>query len=96
MKTNMKKLAAWMLALLLVLYMVPVSAESYVSNEVQTDAELVAALEIINNCAHPDYRPILLDYYNRATEKCHHAHTPHILEEALSFHEKFLETGCMK
>ena len=49
MKTNMKKLAAWMLALLLVLYMVPVSAESYVSNEVQTDAELVAALEIINN-----------------------------------------------
>jgi succinyl-CoA:acetate CoA-transferase len=54
------------------------------------------ALEIINNCAHPDYRPILLDYYNRATEKCHHAHTPHILEEALSFHEKFLETGCMK
>ena len=54
------------------------------------------ALEIINNCAHPDYRPILLDYYNRATEKCHHAHTPHILEEALSLHEKFLETGCMK
>ena len=54
------------------------------------------ALEIINNCAHPDYRPILLDYYNRATENCHHARTPHILEEALSFHEKFLETGCMK
>ena len=54
------------------------------------------ALEIINNCAHPDYRPILLDYYNRAVEKCHHAHTPHILEESLSFHEKFLETGCMK
>ena len=49
MKTNMKKLAAWMLALLLVLYMVPVSADTYVSNEVQTDAELVAALEIINN-----------------------------------------------
>jgi hypothetical protein len=49
MKTNMRKIAAWMLALLLVIYMVPVSAESYTSNEVQTDAELVAALEIINN-----------------------------------------------
>ena len=38
----------------------------------------------------------LLDYYNRATEDCHHAHTPHILEEALSFHEKFLKNGAMK
>jgi succinyl-CoA:acetate CoA-transferase len=54
------------------------------------------ALEIINNCAHPDYKPLLLDYYNRATELTKHAHTPHILQEALSFHERFLETGSMK
>ena len=38
MKTTMKKLADWMLALLLVIYMVPVYAETYTSNEVQTDA----------------------------------------------------------
>lgn len=49
MKTNMKKIAAWMLALLLVFNMVPVCAGSYISNEVQTDAELIAALAIINN-----------------------------------------------
>lgn len=49
MKTNMKKLAAWMLALLLVLQIMPAFAGTiYTSNEVQTDAELVAALEIIN------------------------------------------------
>ena len=54
------------------------------------------ALEIINNCAHPDYRPILLDYFERATEATHHANTPHILEEALSFHERFVATGSMK
>ena len=54
------------------------------------------ALEIINNCAHPDYKPMLLDYYNRAVEQTHHQHTPHILQEALSFHERFLETGSMK
>ncbi len=54
------------------------------------------ALEIINNCSHPDYRPMLLDYFNRAVEQTKHAHTPHILEEALSFHERFLETGTMK
>jgi len=54
------------------------------------------ALEIINNCAHPDYRPMLLDYYNRAVEATKNAHTPHILKEALSFHERFLETGSMR
>ena len=54
------------------------------------------ALEIINNCVHPDYKPVLLDYYNRAVEATEHAHTPHIIKEALSFHEKFIETKSMK
>ena len=54
------------------------------------------ALEIINNCVHPDYKPVLLDYYNRAVEATKHAHTPHIIKEALSFHEKFIETKSMK
>lgn len=56
------------------------------------------ALAIINNCAHPDYKPMLLDYYNRALEACPDgkAHTPHILEEALSWHVRFNETGSMK
>lgn len=54
------------------------------------------ALEIINNCVHPDYKPVLLDYYKRAVEATKHAHTPHIIKEALSFHEKFIETKSMK
>lgn len=56
------------------------------------------ALEIINNCAHPDYRPMLMEYYdkackNLAKDKCH---TPHLLTEALSWHQRFIETGSMK
>ena len=54
------------------------------------------ALEIINHCAHPDYRPMLLDYFERACKATHNAHTPHIIGEALSFHERLLETGSMK
>ena len=53
------------------------------------------AKKIIENCAHPDYRPMLLDYYHRAEEATKHAHTPHILEEAFSFHERFVQTGTM-
>lgn len=49
---------------------------------------------IIDNCAHPEYKPKLKDYYQRALEKG--GHTPHLIEEALSWHKKFLETGCMK
>ncbi len=50
---------------------------------------------IIENCAHPDYRPMLQDYYDRA-EKAGGLHTPHLLNEALSWHQRFVETGDMR
>ena len=54
------------------------------------------APKIIENCAHPDYRPMLLDYYERALRDCKFKHTPHLLGEAYSWHTRFLETGTMK
>jgi succinyl-CoA:acetate CoA-transferase len=54
---------------------------------------------IIKNCAHPDYQPILMDYYERALKATMEkgvAHTPHILKEALDFHVRLAETGSMK
>ncbi|MBP1765109.1 MAG: cat1 [Firmicutes bacterium] len=51
---------------------------------------------IINNCAHPDYRPLLLDYLQRAEKSTCFAHTPHLLEEALSWHTRFLQTKSMR
>jgi len=53
---------------------------------------------IINNCAHPDYRDALLDYYRRALTGAHagKAHTPHLMGEALSWHQRFNDTGSMK
>lgn len=50
---------------------------------------------IIENCAHPDYRKQLWDYYNSALEKCGPCHTPHDLSKALSWHERYLTTGTM-
>jgi len=49
---------------------------------------------IINNCTHHEYRSKLKNYYQRALGKG--GHTPHLIEEALSWHKKFLETGSMK
>lgn len=56
------------------------------------------ALEIINNCAHPDYKPMLLEYYERALKILpkNQLHTPQIMKEALSWHQRFIETGSMK
>lgn len=51
---------------------------------------------IINNCAHPDYKPMLLDYLERAEAATKKAHTPHIIDEALSWHSRFVKTGTMK
>jgi len=54
------------------------------------------AVEIINNCAHPDYREKLMSYFNEAIEKTNHAHTPHLLDKCFMFHNKFIKTGSMK
>ena len=53
------------------------------------------AVSIINNCAHPDYKDALMYYFRRSCE-CSSLHTPHMLQEALSWHTRFQETGSMK
>jgi succinyl-CoA:acetate CoA-transferase len=48
---------------------------------------------IIRNCVHPLYRDPLADYYDRAVKRG--GHTPHILEEAFSWHTALREKGTM-
>ncbi|MBD9390457.1 acetyl-CoA hydrolase/transferase family protein [Agrobacterium sp. AGB01] len=48
---------------------------------------------IIRNCVHPLYRDQLADYYERAVKRG--GHTPHILEEAFSWHMALREKGTM-
>lgn len=53
------------------------------------------AQAIIDRCAHPDFRPMLQDYFDRA-QQAGGQHTPHILGEALSWHQRCLATGSMR
>ena len=55
---------------------------------------LERAEKIINNCAHPDYRPLLAEYLEKALKNTG-AHEPHLLLEAFYFHMRFTETGTM-
>ena len=48
---------------------------------------------IIDNCVHPTYRDALDDYYKRAVARG--GHTPHILEEAFSWHINLRDKGRM-
>ncbi|WP_371377175.1 acetyl-CoA hydrolase/transferase family protein [Sporomusa aerivorans] len=50
---------------------------------------------IIDKCAHPAYQPLLRDYLERAEKSTGYAHTPHMLDEALSWHSRFLKNGRM-
>ncbi|HEX9200461.1 MAG TPA: acetyl-CoA hydrolase/transferase family protein [Acidobacteriaceae bacterium] len=50
---------------------------------------------IIENCSHPDYRSELRDYYNRAEKLSYGKHTPHLLTESLSWHNRYLRCGHM-
>ncbi|EGD58081.1 succinate CoA transferase [Novosphingobium nitrogenifigens DSM 19370] len=54
------------------------------------------ARAVIQNCAHPAYRPMLLGYLERAESSRYGGDTPHLLNEALGWHHRFLETGTMQ
>jgi succinyl-CoA:acetate CoA-transferase len=54
------------------------------------------ACQVIARCAHPDYRPLLQDYFDRACRDSYGKHTPHLLAEALGWHQRFIDTGSMR
>jgi len=49
---------------------------------------------IISNCADPAYKEELKDYFLAACKKG--GHTPHLLQEALSWHQRMEQQGSMK
>lgn len=53
------------------------------------------AVSIIQNCAHPDWRPFLWEYLAQA-KRSGMGHEPHCLSEALSWHVRLHETGSMR
>lgn len=55
--------------------------------------------EIISKCAHPEFKPILLDYVNRAeayTTQRKALHEPHILRDAFKLHTNLEDNGTMR
>ena len=54
------------------------------------------AQKIIDKCAHPDYRAMLQDYFDRASATAPGKHTPHLIDEALSWHARYLRDGTMQ
>jgi acetyl-CoA hydrolase len=57
------------------------------------------AQTIIDRCAHPDYRPILQDYLDRAKREClpkAAGHMPHLLFQVFAMHQHLAEHGTMK
>ncbi len=50
---------------------------------------------VIDNCAHPLYRDALRDYFNEAAHS-RGGQTPHLIEQALSWHARLRESGSMQ
>ncbi|KIJ99184.1 hypothetical protein K443DRAFT_133169 [Laccaria amethystina LaAM-08-1] len=54
---------------------------------------------IIEKCAHPDYKVMLHEYYERSLKECMArgaGHEPHMLRNAFKFHTNLIEKGTMK
>ena len=52
------------------------------------------ARQIIEKCAHPDFRPGLREYFRRALQLSPGKQTPHLLEEAFSWHVRVSAHGA--
>ncbi|MEO6605389.1 MAG: acetyl-CoA hydrolase/transferase C-terminal domain-containing protein, partial [Aeromicrobium sp.] len=54
------------------------------------------AKQVIEHCAHPRFRAALADYTERAwATHPRGRHTPHLLDESLSWHQRYLDSGTM-
>lgn len=51
------------------------------------------AMEIIENCVHPMYRPQMYQYYQEALSRG--GQTPHVMEKAFSWHIRYMNEGTM-
>lgn len=71
---------------------VKVIASEYGVADLRGKGTYERAEEIIEKCAHPDYRPLLHEYLG-LTKK---GHTPQNLYACYNFHHAFLETGDMR
>jgi acetyl-CoA hydrolase len=57
------------------------------------------AQKIIDKCVHPDYKPILQEYFSRATRECLErgcGHEPHMLYKVFNMQKNLDENGTMK
>jgi succinyl-CoA:acetate CoA-transferase len=52
------------------------------------------AVKVIEHCCHPDYRPQLRDYFERACRAG--GHTPHLLGEAFAWHQHYAQHKTMR
>jgi acetyl-CoA hydrolase len=57
------------------------------------------AQRIIDKCVHPDYKPILQEYFSRASREClarGSGHEPHMLYKVFNMQRSLEENGTMK
>jgi len=60
---------------------------------------LVCMQVVIENCAHPVYRPLLREYFKRSSEICLRnisGHQPHMLDRAFRMHNHLAMHGTMR
>src|SRR5271169_5785874 len=50
---------------------------------------------VIEKCASAEYKPLLQDYLSRSEQLSYGKHTPHLLTESLSWHNRYLRSGNM-
>ena len=51
---------------------------------------------IIEKCVHPDYKEAMADDLERSLRDAPGKHTPHLLDQAYAWHQRYLKAGSMQ
>jgi succinyl-CoA:acetate CoA-transferase len=51
---------------------------------------------VTEKCAGPEYSPVLLDYLSRSEQLSYGKHTPQLLTQSLSCHNRYLRTRNLR
>lgn len=71
---------------------VKVIVTEYGVADLRKKSPIQRAEEIINNCVHPDYKPLLKEYLSMGIK----GHTPQNLQACFAFHQEFNKSGDMR
>jgi len=67
----------------------------FTTESIAKNGDISSIVPMVSHCDNPDYKDMLNAYLEKALKR-KYKHTPHVISEVLSWHDRFFKKGSMK